>query len=185
MESTPTRPAGPIDWNIIVRQALILAIALIAFSALVYVLDFNTMSMSAGAINFLVSIAIGTGIALMTVRHQRSLDGGIISFGRAFTVGFAATAVGLFLSGFWNYILVNFIDPDYPTRMKEQFLETWGQSIPEDRMEEAVSGFDKMGSLSNVLISSFFAALLFGLICSLIAAAIGQKKHSSNGPISA
>lgn len=155
-----------------------MAVALIAYSALIYVLDFNVMSMSAGFINFLLTIAIGTGVALMTVQHQRSLDGGFISFGRALLVGFATAAGGLFLSGFWNYILVKFIDPDYPNRMKEQMLEAWSETLPPDaieKMEQSSTGFEKMADLGNVALTSLFVGLFFGLICGLIAAAIGRR----------
>ncbi len=183
MENTSTQTQLPVDWNTVVRQALVLAVALIAYSALIYVLDINVMSPSAGFINFLLTIALGTGVALMTIRHQRSWDGGFISFGRALLVGFATAAGGLFVSGFWNYILVKFIDPDYPTRMKEQMLETWSEFMPPEAVEEmerSSVGFDRMADLGSTAMTSFFVALFFGLICALIAAAIGRRSPAAN-----
>lgn len=178
MENTPTQPPLPIHWNTVVRQALVLAVAIIAYSALIYVLDINVMSMSAGFINFLLTIALGAGVALMTIQHQRTLDGGFIGFGRALLVGFATAAGGLFISGFWNYILVKFIDPDYPTRMKEQMLEAWSEAMPPEvleEMERSSTGFEKMADLGSTALTSLFVALFFGLISGLIAAAIGRR----------
>lgn len=184
MENTSTQALLPVDWSVVVRQALVLAVALIAYSVLIYVLDINMMSISAGFINFLLTIALGAGVALMTVKHQRSLDGGFIRFGRALLVGFATAAGGLFISGFWNYILVKFIDPDYPTRMKEQMLEAWGEFMPPEALEEmerSSTGFEKMANLGSTAITSFFVALFFGLICGLIAAAIGRRNPKPEG----
>ncbi|MCS6930223.1 MAG: DUF4199 domain-containing protein [Saprospiraceae bacterium] len=182
MENTAIPATAPLAWNAIVRQALVLTIALIAFSALLYVLDINIMKMSTSAVSFIVTIALGVGIALMTIRHQRALDGGFISFGRAFLVGLATVAVGVFLSGFWNYILVKFIDPNYPTRMKEQMMEAWGDVMPPEALEEmetSVTSFERMRELDNIALTSLAAALIFGLICALIAAAIGRRNPAT------
>lgn len=184
MENTPTQAPLPLDWNVVVRQALVLALALIAYSALIYVLDINMMSMGAGFINFLLTIALGAGVALMTIQHQRTLDGGFIRFGRALLLGFATAAGGLFISGFWNYILVKFIDPDYPTRMKERMLETWSEFMPPEAIEEmerSSTGFEKMADLGSTAMTSLFIALFFGLICALIAAAIGRRAPKPGG----
>ncbi len=168
-----------IAWDVVLKQAFVLAAALIGYSALLYVLDVNTMSTGVGLVNFVVTIALCTGIALMTIRYHAAQNEGAIRFGRAFTVGLIVAVIGIFISGFWSYILVKFIDPDYLVRMKEQFLEQVGESIPADRMEEAVAGFDRMASLSGTAWWSAIAALIFGAISALIAAAIGKKSPST------
>ncbi len=176
MKSFVPGALAPIDWNLIIRRVIILAVAIIAYSALLYVLEFNTASIGTGIVSFLLTLAIGTIVALMTVSQQRTLDGGFISFRRALLVGGITASAGIFISSLWGYFLVNFIDEDYPTRLKEQFVEKWGEAIPPDKMEEALSGFDKMGDLGGALQQGLFAGLFMGLVCGLIAAAIGQKK---------
>ncbi len=177
MDNTPqlAQTRAPLNGKIILQQAGILALALIAYSALTYLLEFNIMSVGAGAVNFLVTVAISTGIALMTIRHHRDTEGGYIRLGRAFLIGFATAAVGIFLSGFWSYVLVNFIDPDYIARMKEQFAETWGQSMPAEQLEKAVADFDKLNQLGYTLQAGTIAALLFGALAALMAALIGRR----------
>jgi uncharacterized membrane protein (DUF106 family) len=116
-------------------------------------------------------------MAALAMRHQRDqLDGGIISYAKALSVGIVVVLIGMIISSFWNYVLVNFIDTEYINRLKEQFIATWGESMPEDSLDEALAGFDKAGNLLETIKSSLIGGTIFGLIIGLITAAFMKRE---------
>lgn len=175
----PSSTPGPI-WNTVLRYGGICGLAMVVFSLLSYLMGINPMAISTMLINFVVTLGITIGIACVAIKFQRELDGGYISFGRAFLIGLGTLAIGVFLSGFWNYVLVNFIDPEYLETLKEQFQDTWGESMPEDQLEEAIARFDDGKSLVTNLKNSLIGAVLFGLIGGLISAAIMRRNPPIN-----
>lgn len=70
------------------------------------------------------------------------------------------------------------IDTGYIDQMKENFANsTFGSSVPPEAMEEALKGFDKIGDLTQSLISGLGNGLFWGLIVGLIAAAALKKEN--------
>ncbi|MBK8192995.1 MAG: DUF4199 domain-containing protein [Lewinellaceae bacterium] len=83
------------------------------------------------AVLYGTTLIISFIFATMAIRHQRDrIDDGYISYGRALLVGLLVVMAGVIVSGFWNYILVNFVDPNYVVNLKEQFVEAWGDKMP-------------------------------------------------------
>lgn len=174
---TSNKPTPAPIWNTALTYGAYCGGILVVFSLLTYLLSFNMMSISGVVILYLSIFAIGFTMAILAMKHQRNtLDGGYISYGKAFLVGLVTVFVGMVISGFWNYILLNFIDPEYITTMKDQFMETWGENMPEDALEKAMEGFEKAGDLGSTLKSSLSGGLIFGLIISLISAAFMKKE---------
>jgi hypothetical protein len=62
--------------------------------------------------------------------------------------------------------------------MKENFANSaFGGSVPPEAMEEALKGFDKIGDLTQTLISGLSGGLFWGLIVGLIVAAALKKEN--------
>lgn len=175
MTESTSSTAAPI-WNTVLRYGGITALAMIVVSLLTYLLDFNVMSITGMLLNFVIAVGVTVGISAAAIKFQRDkIDGGYINYGRGLLVGSLTTAIGLFLSSFWNYVLINFIDPGYVDNLKEKFVNTWGDSIPAEKMDEALAKFDKSGDLMTILSNGVIAALIIGLIAGLIAAAIMKR----------
>lgn len=174
---TPSQPGPAPIWNTVLRNGLYCGGVLVAFSLLVYLINLNLMSFSGIAILYGAMFAIGSTFAVFAIRHQRDqLDGGNISYGKALLVGLVTVFIGMVISGLWNYVLINFIDTNYVATMKEQFMEAWGQNMPQDALEQAMEGFDKAGELGSTLKSSLSGGVFFGLIIGLITAAVMKKQ---------
>ena len=172
----PNTPAA--FWNTVLRYGGICGGAFVVLSLVLYLLDFNPMSFGGMAIQFLSSLAIAVGLAAAAIKHQRSnLDGGFITFGRAFLIGLLTVAIGVFLSTIWNYLFINFIDPAYIDNLKEKFVETWGESMPAEALEQSLERFDKSGELTANLTNGLIAAGLIGALSGLIAAAIMKRER--------
>jgi hypothetical protein len=84
--------------------------------------------------------------------------------------------IGVFISSVWNYVLVNFIDPDIISAMKDDFVETWGQSMPQEALDKALEGFDKAGDVGPTLKNALIGGLIYGLIIGLISAAFMKRQ---------
>lgn len=180
--NTPSNqsPSIPI-WNTVLRYGSYAAGIFVAFSLLTYLVNFNLMSFSGIAILYGSILIIGFVFASMAIRHQRDkLDDGYISYGKALLIGLLTVFIGMFVSGLWNYVLINFIDPNYVNTLKEQFLETWGGNMPPEALEQALEGFDKSSNLLENLKSSTIGGLVVGLIVGLITAAFMKKQPEMN-----
>ena len=84
--------------------------------------------------------------------------------------------LGTFVSGLWNYLLINFIDPNYISALKEQFTNTWGESMPSEQLETTMAEFDKAGELSQTIITGVKNGAVLGIIVSLISAAFMKRE---------
>jgi uncharacterized membrane protein (DUF106 family) len=175
---TPNAQQGatPI-WNTVLKYGAYCGGAIVVFSILTYLADVDLMSISGMLILYAAIFLIGFSIAAMAMKYQRDkLDGGVISYGKALAVGLLVVLIGMVISSFWNYILINFIDPEYMEGMKEQFIATWGESMPQESLDEALAGFDKAGNLFEGIKSSLIGGTIFGLIIGLITAAFMKRE---------
>jgi len=179
LDAPATNPIAPPPpyWNNVLKFGLYGGAALIAFSLIAYVSDMNMTSIMAGILAFLITLGIAIGTGVMAIQAQRTLEGGYMAFGRAFVIGALAIAVAVFLYNIWNFVLITVIDPDYITRLKEQFVEQWGENMPEESMNEVLKSFDEAGSIGTTLKNGLIGVVLNGLIGGLIAGAIGKKNQ--------
>ena len=172
---SPANTPAPI-WNTVLRYGGFSALAGVVISPLFYLLDFNMMSFTGIAVQFIVAIGVSVVIAALAIKYQReTFDGGYIGFGRALLIGLLVTAVGSLGSSLWNYILINFIDPGYIDNLKEKFMETWGENMPPEALEQSLEGFDKAGEPLTILKNGIFGGAIVGLIVGLISAAIMKR----------
>lgn len=163
-------------WNNVLRYGGFCALALVGLSLLWYLLGLNMMNMGNMALQFLCLFAATIAFSIIAIRAQRDqLEGGYISFGRAFFIGLLVTVFAVFLSSFWNYILMNFIDPGYVDTLKENFQEAWGESMPAEAMEQTMEKFDESAELGTNIINGLTGGVIFGAISGLIAGGIMRR----------
>jgi hypothetical protein len=165
-------------WNTVLRFGGIYGGSAIALSLLLYLMEVNTMSIGNMMLILVLSLAMAITINLFAIKHQRDqLDGGFISFGKATGIGVLVTMIGSVASTIWNWILINFIDPEYINKMKDQFIETWGENMSTDQLEQAVQGFDKAGDLGGNLVNGLIVGAIVGVIAGLILAAFLKREQ--------
>ena len=117
-----------------------------------------------------VGIVIGVGIIVFAIKHHRDNElGGYISFGRAFILGLIVSLISGLISVAFNYIYMNFIDPNFMSEMMEgmeEMLSNFG--VPEEQMEQALidaeKGFGPTRMLMNTTIGGVVLALIIGAI---------------------
>lgn len=172
------RPNNPI-WDTVLRYGGYNGLIAIVFSMAFYLLGVDVFSISGMLTATLLPVTASVIMAVLAVKHQRDqLDSGYIKYSKALLVGLIVVFMGSFVSSLWNYLLVTVIDPGYIDQMKENFANSaFGGSVPPEAMEEALKGFDKIGDLTQTLISGLSGGLFWGLIVGLIVAAALKKEN--------
>jgi uncharacterized membrane protein YhaH (DUF805 family) len=181
LETPTTHPALTVPvWQTSLLYGAYCGVAMIFFSLIMYLADIDLMSISGVIILYLAIFVIGFTMAALAIQHQRDhIDSGHISFGKALSVGLLVILVGMLISGGWNYVFSNFIDPGYITHLKEQFAANWGEKMPEEALQQALDGFDTAGSLLQTLKSSLISGVFLGLIIGSITAAVMKREPKS------
>jgi flagellar biosynthesis protein FliQ len=111
---------------------------------------------------------------IMAHRYFKEQNGGFMSYGQGVMIVVILSLVSGTLSGLFNYVYVNFIDPDYAARMRAD-MEAWMSSfngIPDEQIEKTLAGLsdEKVKSplqIGQTLLSSAFGGLIVGLLISI------------------
>jgi hypothetical protein len=164
-------------WNTVLRFGLLCGGAGIVLQLLLYLTDFNMMSLSGWAGTVLFSLIINGAIAGIGTGHQRDkVDGGFISFGRAFTVAALIILVASVISSVWSVLFTQVLVPDYVDSLKDNFVEAWGDAMSEEQMEQALKGFEEQQSIGKTLTAGIGFGVLFSVILGLIVAAFQKRE---------
>jgi multisubunit Na+/H+ antiporter MnhB subunit len=184
--TTLDEPANFIDpkevspQNTIVRYGLIGGLGLVIYGLIGML---TGLSNPAGGfttiiINSLIVIVLYVGLLVFSVKNHRDNElGGYIKFGRAFMVAFLVGLIAALLSTLFNYIYLNFIDPDYINTIAEGSMEMYEKfGMNEEQIEAAMEGVKSAGSLKSQLTNLAFGTGMGAIIC-LIIAAVMKKDH--------
>ncbi|MGK0364900.1 MAG: hypothetical protein ACI85O_001960 [Saprospiraceae bacterium] len=134
--------------------------------------DGSSLGMLASTIiSGVIGLGIFIGFQIAAVRKHRDEElGGYISFGRAFLVCLIVAFTISVISIIWNYVYMNFIDPDFMSRVIDntiEFMEKMELSddIIEQAIEDVKAGVDNsvMGQLKSLGGSTIFSSII-GLI---------------------
>ncbi|KAA3621139.1 MAG: DUF4199 domain-containing protein, partial [Bacteroidetes bacterium] len=129
---------------------------------------------AATAIFGILSIVIYIGVLVYAIRKHRDGElGGYITFGRAFIVGFLVAVIMSIIGQLFNYVYLNYIDPDMLANSMEGIREMYeNMGMDEGTIDEAMvrveSQMDKqktlLGSLPITLVVNAVVAAIVGLI---------------------
>lgn len=132
---------------------------------------------SMNTINSIFGIAIAVGVLILAMREYRTLNGGFMSFGQGLGVGTLTSAISGVAAGLFNFIYMQFIDPSVPEQMMDRVRDQWErQGLSDSQIEQAEPITAMMMQPGMIFVITVFASLLFGLIISLIVAAVMRRE---------
>jgi ammonia channel protein AmtB len=160
-------PYAPVVW----RYGLILAGISIAFMLIQTLTGMQWTSW----VSFIVLI----GGLVYALREHRDKDlGGYVSFGRAFAV---TTLVGLLSStvgGIFNYVYINFINPNAADAALEQAREQYEKlGMAEEQIDQSMEMAKSMMTSPTGFLLTMVAALIFTAIITLIISLIMKRER--------
>lgn len=129
-------------------------------------------------LSMVLTYGIMFGALFLGVKHlKEKLQDGYISFGKAFKLGLLISLIMALFISIWMYVFLEFIDPNFLQNMIDvmefQFEE---QGLSDEEIETSMGIMGYMFNPLAFTIMSFFSQFITGLILSLIAAAILQRK---------
>lgn len=95
------------------KAGLIIGVAGIIVFILMYVSGFKRIGFMLPILILIIGIAINVLILVMMLKKYRESQDGLISFANAFLFGLTALVVSSFVVAIFNYLFINYFDPDY------------------------------------------------------------------------
>ncbi|MRT17349.1 DUF4199 domain-containing protein [Vitellibacter sp. q18] len=126
-----------------------------------------------------LQLAISIGVIVYGIKAYKTANAGYLTLGQALKAGLAISLVAGIIAVVFNYIFINFIDPDFVQKTlefsREQMLEK-NPDMPQEQIDMAMGMSEKF--MSPLIMSAFamIATLFFGFIISLFAG-LAMKKN--------
>ena len=167
--------------SIALRNGILLGLASVAFTVLLYVTDFlYTDNTLLAIITWLINIAISVVFIVMAVEQYKKANEGFLSIGEAIKVGVLVAVIAGVIGAIYQVIYATIIDPDYYDKVVEVAMKKMSAmaNFNEEQLEEFQ---DKMYANKPSIASSFSLSIVFsaigGLIISAIVGAIKKKER--------
>ena len=168
--------------SIALRNGILLGLASVAFTVLLYVTDFlYTDNTLLAIITWLINIAISVVFIVMAVEQYKKANEGFLSIGEAIKVGVLVAVIAGVIGAIYQVIYTTVIDPNYYEKVVEVAMKKMSgitSNFTEEQMEEFQ---DKMYASKPSIASSFSLSIVFsaigGLIISAIVGAIKKKER--------
>ena len=110
------------------------------------------------------------------ITELRTQDGGFMSYGQGLGIGTLLSGVGGFLSGTYNYIYNEFVDPTLRQQILDKTREELeNRGIDDNQIDAAIEMSAKFSTPGITFALSMVMAILIGFIFSLIVSAIMKK----------
>jgi len=157
-------------------SGLILGIALVVYSLILYILGVIKPPFWVGLINYAVIIG---GIIYGTKKYRDDDLGGEISYSKALGFGILVCVFASIISGIYMILLTTVIDPEYMTKMLSAFEEEYVKmGMTEEQIDASMKMMTKMQSPIFMAVSSVIGFAFMGTIFSLITSAFLKKEKS-------
>jgi len=156
-----------------IQYGLIISAIVILFSTLFYILHINTQKWT----QWVGVLIMFVGVIISCIQFAKTNDGNV-TFGNVFGNGFKTTAIVALVTIAFSVLFV-LIFPDIKEQALEQVrLDMEKQGQADDVIDKAVAMTDKM-FIVFLLAGGIFGTLFFGVIASLIGAAIAKKNPNT------
>ena len=167
--------------SIALRNGILLGLASVAFTVLLYITDFlYTDSTLLAVITWLINIASSVVFIVIAVEQYKKANEGFLSIGEAIKVGVLVAVIAGVIGAIYQVIYATIIDPDYYDKVVEVAMKKMSAmaNFNEEQLEEFQ---DKMYANKPSIVSSFSTSIIFsaigGLIISAIVGAVKKKEQ--------
>jgi len=158
------------------RYGLIAGLAAIAFFVLMDLLG-QSGNQPLQYVQYLI-LAI---IIFFAHKYFKDEGDGYLKFGQGLGIGVLISLISSVVSSIFFYIYVTFINTDYLSYMRDlQIEEMEKQGMSDAQIDQALGFMDNIMNPPVLMVISIISTVFFGLIISLIIAAITQKKKPEN-----
>jgi hypothetical protein len=161
--------------SIILNNGVILGIASILISVTLYALGahldphWSTSVLSGG---------LFIGLIVVGITKYKEANGGFLSWGQGVKIGVGISIIAALLGVVYNYIFMNFIEPDFMTQIMDlQNQKLIDQGMSEEQIEATNALTENFKSPGIMAATGIIASAIGGFIISAIVAAIMKKSQ--------
>ncbi|MHA8099592.1 DUF4199 domain-containing protein [Aquirufa aurantiipilula] len=171
-ESTPSSSLIALKWGLIGGTLSFLFTLLTKYTGLE-----DQFSESLGWITFLATLVIDTSILFLTLKEFREQNGGFLGYSKGLGVSSLLGAIWGLVSGAYNYIYLNFIDPTVLQKQLDIAREKMEeQGLSESQISEAMKVSSMMMGPGVQFVLIVLMSTLFLFLLGLIVSAILKKE---------
>lgn len=169
MEEKPSTARVALKWG------LILGLVLIVYSLLLFL----TNTFGDSRLGW-VSTALSIGGLVLAMREFRTLNRGYMTYGEGVGIGTLTAAISGLLSALFTTFYTTIIDPNVMQQMVEKVRAQYeDRGMSDEQIDQAMSMVEKMQSPGITFAFSVIGAAVFGLLLSLIIAAIMRRNRAN------
>ena len=151
----------------------LVGIGMTIYHLILYIFNAN-LNTGLASIIYLILIA---GIIYGTKAYRDNLTGGYITYARALGTGTLIAVFAGVIYGLYQYIYVNFIDPEFFDNLLETMIEQYqAAGIDDDKIEEMLKFSDYTRNPIFFTLSTLLGLAVIGFIISLITSIFLKKE---------
>ncbi|MDO7847992.1 DUF4199 domain-containing protein [Hymenobacter sp. M29] len=172
METT-TKSVTPVSIGL--RYGVLAALTAVIIDFLIRIADFGFMTF--GIVSFLGGVVVT--IVWIVIAHKAFKDANnrLMTFSQGLIITMVMMLIISVVTSLFNYVYVQFIDPDFVNRLKTgmtEFMER--NNVPDDKIAESTARFDEMKlSLPKTLVNGITRGLGVGLVLGAIVSAFTKR----------
>lgn len=163
--------------KIIINYGLVLGVISVFIGLIQYALGIH-LEQNWGIIS--VSFLSVIVLVILGIKKFKDTNNGFLSWGQAVKIGVGIAVISGLIGAFYQYIFVNFIEPDFIELMAEkQEIMLLEQGYSEEQVEMSLKMSKKFQGPLLTTAMSIIAAAIFGFIIAAIGGAIMNKTPQS------
>ena len=164
--------------SFMVNNGVVLGVASVIYSLVIYATGNHLEPHWSGSI---ITVAIFIGAIFYGIKQYKTANGGFLTWGQGVKIGVGIAVLGGVIVVIYNYLFMNFIEPDFMSQMMEvQNQVLLDQGMTEEQIEaanEMSQAFQTPGIMAAVGIITY---AIGGFIVSAITAAIMKKSEEES-----
>lgn len=155
--------------------------AMVGFSLIIVSVIFYLFNITDNLIGAVVNYAVMiAGLVIGTKNLRDKLEGGSISYARSLGSGVLISFFASIILGFYMYVFLKFIDPDFQNKMYELMEQKMiDQGLDDEAIERAIEMSKSFMSPGFIMFSTFIGFTFWGFLFSLITSIFLKKKNDS------
>ncbi|WP_369047671.1 DUF4199 domain-containing protein [Tenacibaculum sp. UWU-22] len=163
--------------SIIINYGLLLGGASVILSLIIYA---TGNSLNQNWITSVISTLLIVGFIVAAIKKFKQANGEFLSWGQAVKVGVGVAVVAGLILAIYNYIFMNFIEPDFMNQVMEKQQQLMiDKGLTDEQIETSMQMAKKFQSPAISAAMSIVSSAVFGFIISAIAGAILKKTEQN------
>jgi hypothetical protein len=172
-----------------ISSGLILGVALILYSMILYVFEANVLSIGFGILNFVISIGIFVLVMILAGKSVRTIHfGGYMAYKDAFVFTLLVGITGTVLYSIFTYFYYAFADLSYLQNQVDEFLFNMQQrGLSESQLQDLKKQMEEQFSakpIKQALNSLLYNSIMTVVLALLVSIFVKQNKPDYEEEIS-